>query len=454
MKYKLSVATGLTLLVLFFTVSCAGAPKPTPQPEPAPVTEVPKVEPTVEPKVEAPVVEPVKIPEPTAEKDAAVLARTEAAAYDSEALFPSDWKVAQDSFDKGDAAWGTDNEVSRVSFETSAKAFKDVTLKAKPVFLEMLGAAKLRADQKRREAFQLEAQTYFPADWKKADAGYVGGREKNQKADAGDWSVYPATMTAYKDAGSAFEALAASALPRFASDRKAELVKARADAVSTGAPGLSPNRFAIAESDAQNASRLYDSADYYLAYDAWNLARNRYIVLATGARAYAVKAEIDRRNLAAWDSGNYGKAVEVSLKGLSYYDSGKVDAAGDAADEAFLRFKLALAKGRELYAGDRGKSADVKRREALDLKANVAVKADFEAATKILDEANKNYKAERYDEAAEQYVTAENRFEIVRLTAAEKRKRAEEAMEEARLQIIESERTAREADAVLEGGAK
>jgi hypothetical protein len=434
MKFR-STATALASMpIILFAFSCASTP--------------PK--PVVEPEKPS-VVIAQEVPAPDQQKAAAEKARAEAAVYGAEAAFPEDWKAAAADFTAGEAVYGKDNAASRSSFEKALTGFTDLAAKAKPIFLESLANARKRAETARKQAFDLQAQSTLPVEWKVAESAFLRGRDGVAAAEGGKIEAYPDALKAYVEAGDAFESLIKNALPLFADALRAEIAKARADAVSAGAGDLSPDRLDAADKDAADALSLYQTDDFYGAYEAGKNARDRYYALATGARAQKVKAEIDRRGFAAYDSGNYIRATDRLQNALTAFDEGKVAASLDAAEEALLRFKLALAKGSELYAGERGKAAVAQKAAAMDLKAQVAVKVDYEVAADKLSQADASFKAGKWDDAADLYGEAEKSFAVVTEAAAQKRAAAEKALEDAKLRMEESERTARDADAVIEG---
>jgi hypothetical protein len=368
--------------------------------------------------------------------------------------YPDEWNAAEAQFSGGEKAYGTDNDASRISYEAAAKSFKALADKTKSALIDKIAAARTNAEKRKKYAFDFEAQTAFPDEWKSAESSLAKGRERFAAAESGTMPAYPESLASYEAAAAAYDGLAGRAVPLFAAARKSELEKARGDAVSVKADILAPARFSVADAASAEVLGLYGRGDHYAAYDAWKVARDRYLALATGARANAVKTEIDRRGFAAYDSGNYSRASERLEAAMAAYDAGRLDASKDATEEAHLRYRLALAKGFELYAVDRGKAAEAQRAAAYDLKAHVAVKSEYEAALKTKTDADLVFKGGKHEEAALQYMEAEKRFSTVRQTAAEKRKAAEEAIKEAERRMQESENTAKAADAVLEGGAR
>lgn len=317
--------------------------------------------------------------------------------------------------------------------------------------VDSLADAKARAEKSRKQAFDVEAPSYFPADWKKAETSYLLGVEKAKVNKA---VAYREAAEAYLSAAELYDAAAQRSLPLFADARRAEVVKAREAALKSGIGDISPERLGAADAVAAEAEALYKAGDYYGAAAKAQEARARYVALATGSKAASVKNEIDRRDFAAYDPSNYKLANDKLGAAMSSYDAGAIPASQGSAEEAQLRFNIALVKGKEMNASGYGKRAETQRNAARDLKANVAVKAGFEQAAAVLSEADATFKSERYDESADLYAEAESLFSVVRATAAEKRRIAQEAIDKAAKKLSDSEQTAKEADAVIEGGKK
>lgn len=317
--------------------------------------------------------------------------------------------------------------------------------------IDALEASKARAERSRKQAFDLESPSYFPDDWKSAEKLFLDARTA---AGQRNLAAYRAAAVGYGAAADAYDVLARKALPLYAEARRGEVEAARNLAIAAGVPQLDPARFAAADAVSERAIALFGREDYYAAADAAAEAGSRYVALKTGADAFAVKSEIDRRNFARFDSGNYTLGGTKFSQAMAAYDRGDIPAARSSVDESLQRYNLALNKGRELNAGERSSAAGAKRRAALDLKANVAVRSDFDAASAVMTRADTTFRAGRFDEAADLYSDAESQFAAVRDVAAEKRRTAEDAMERARRRITETEQAAREADSILQGGAR
>lgn len=314
-----------------------------------------------------------------------------------------------------------------------------------------LAAAVARAEKSRKQAFDLEVPASFAEDWKRAEDLFMSGREKAQVKTQ---LSYTEAAKVYNDAADAYDGLARRALPLYAEARRQEIITARADAVKAGADQLLPEQLAAADTVADTAQAEFDAGNYYTAAANAQEARSRYLILKTGLDAYNIQQEIDRRDFAQYDAGNYSLAQQKLLAAQEAYDTGDIQVAQNNAEEALLRFRLALNKGREMNASGKSQSALAERQAAQDLKANVAVKSDFERAQTIFAEAEASFKAENYDEAADLYVQAEFLFAEVKNVAAEKRAKALEAMQAAQQKITATEDAAKKADTVLEGGTR
>ena len=314
-----------------------------------------------------------------------------------------------------------------------------------------LAAAVARAEKSRKQAFDLEVPATFAYEWQNAESYFISGREKAQVKTQ---LSYSEAVKAYNASADAYDELALKALPLYAEARRQEILKAREAAVKAGADQVLPTQLAAADNVADRAQAQFDRGEYYSAADTAKEARTRYLVLKTGLEAYAVQQEIDRRDFAKYDAGNYALAQQKLQSSLETYDAGDIIAAQNDSEEALLRFRLALNKGREMNASGKGQAASAERQAAQDLKANVAVKNEFEQAQALYADAERAFKAEEYDQAAELFIQAEGQFAEVKNKAAEKRANALESMQAAQKKISANEESAKKVDAVLEGGSR
>jgi len=102
-------------------------------------------------------------------------------------------------------------------------------------------------------------------------------------------------------------------------------------------------------------------------------------------------------------------------------------------------------------ADDARSRAFAAQKEALKLKADVAVREDFKLSTGVFNNGESNYKAGAYREAIGFFIESENMYINLCSIASEKRRLAIAALQSAEKKIEESERIAADADSVLRG---
>jgi HEPN domain-containing protein len=317
--------------------------------------------------------------------------------------------------------------------------------------LDALAAAKARAEAARTRAIDFDGPVYAVPDWESAESQYLLAGQEEKTATLGEVKESAAL---YEAAAGAFDRVFELALPFYAQAREDEIVQARAGAVAAGIADIYPDRLLAADNTVDEAISRYEAKDYYPAASSAFLAVELFNALKTGAEAYAVREEIDDYDFVKYDPENYRLGDDSGGRALDAYDALAAEEALDAAGEALLRYNLVLRRGWETYAGERRALAGTERRAALDLKANVAVKADFDAAAGLYNQGETAFRAERYPEAVDFYFQSEYLFVVVGRTAAEKRRIAEEAIKTAEERTAASEETARNAEMILEGGAE
>jgi hypothetical protein len=318
--------------------------------------------------------------------------------------------------------------------------------------LASLQDAKTRAEAARQRAFDFDGPRYLVQDWNAAESQYVLAGEQEQFATLGELNE---SVALYKNAADAFDRIFDAALPLYAQDLRDEIIEARTAAITAGIEDASPDRLEAADDTADDALRLYEEEkDYYPAVAAALQALDMYQVLKTGVEAYHVRMEIIDRDFSKYDLDNFVLADTLGLDALEAYDSQDIDAALEGAEEAQLRYNLVLSTAWQAYAAERRAAAGVERQTALDLKANVAVKNDFEAANGVFNQAEASLRAQRHSDAVDLYFQSEYMFAAVSGIAAEKRRLAEEAIRQAEEKAAASDAVAQQADVILEGGTQ
>jgi hypothetical protein len=319
--------------------------------------------------------------------------------------------------------------------------------------LDSLAAARARAEEARKRASDFGGPEYASGDWEAAEAQYTGAGEQEKTDTLGNTKESAAR---YEQAAAAFDEAFRNALPQYVKALEDEILKERAAALDAGIAALSPERLEAADDTVDKAQGLYEAQDYYAAVNAGHLALDMFRLLKTGAETYTVWREIEDYGFGKYDPGAYDAATTAALSAIDGYgalaDGGEdIKAVLRQAEEAQQGYNTVLGSGWKAYSTERQAAAAAERQVALDIKANVAVKDEYNPAQALYDNAGVSFQAEHYPEAAELYFQSEFLFASAAGTAAEKRRIAEEAIREAETKAAASDETARKAEAVLKG---
>ncbi|MDR2186175.1 MAG: hypothetical protein LBO80_11015 [Treponema sp.] len=313
--------------------------------------------------------------------------------------------------------------------------------------LSSLEDAKNKAENARKQALYLEGQNYFPQDWSSAESLYQAG-EQGGRSTLGE---VKAAAAQYNAAAAAYDDITRKAIPLYAQAREDEINAARTAAIRSGIADISPDRFAMAEDTRQAAYDLYEREDYYSAAEAAYAAIDQYQVLKTAAGIYEIWDEIDVFDLAKYDSVNYAQAEAAAVQAVADYDSGNTAKAKIGANETLNRLNMVRAAGWEAFAGERRRAANTERQAALDLKANVAVRNEFNAALAVYNQGESAFGSRRYSDAVQYYNQSESMFILTKNSAIEKRRVAEEAIRRAEEKTAESDAAAQNAEKIIGG---
>ncbi|QQO10675.1 hypothetical protein [Breznakiella homolactica] len=316
--------------------------------------------------------------------------------------------------------------------------------------LNNMEAARAKAEAARQQSIDYEGDVYFPDDWNTAESQYTsaGGANRN------DANAVTEAIRQYNAAAAAFDDITAWALPLYAAALRDDVMAARRDALNAGAMEFSPDRFYLADEKGEAAYLKFDAADYYGAIDAGEEALVYYIALKTGSDAFVVREAIMDHNFVRYDRNNFDLAENSGMDALDEYDAGNIEVALDSAEEALFRYRLVWRTAWQAVAGEQRDAASAERKAALDIKANVAVRHEFELADSVFTQGAAAYNTEEFEEAAGLYSRSESMFAIVWEAANYKRQMAEDAIRAAEEKVAESDETAREAELILEGGAE
>ena len=320
----------------------------------------------------------------------------------------------------------------------------------KPPDVEGLKDLTARMEEARKRAIDFETPSYFPSDWEAVESQYaaVGQMAKTNDAEVQQAASLTITIT------DAYDDLFKKTIPLYVQARDDEIMAVRDELIGTGLTDVFPGYLQNADEIALLALEQYDNEDYYKARDTAVAALNEYETLLTGARAFLKRQEIVDRGFSMYDPENFAKADEIALTAVGKYEAGDKKAAVESAEEALLRYNVVLANSWIAYAGDQRASASSERELAIENKANIAVRESFREADAVFNNAEENFKAQKFEEAAVLFTESEALFTLAGQDTEEKRKRAMETIRIAEEKIEGSSETATEAEKIIEGGSR
>ena len=323
--------------------------------------------------------------------------------------FPNDWKnaEAQNTSAKG-AKKTTADEIKAATalFAAAAAAYDDIAAKSQQMAAKdkddankALQAAMARADKSRQAAAAADAQTNLPNDWKNAETKNTAA--KNAKA---------ATLAEIKAATALFVS-AADAYDDLAKKSQQAAAKEKDDANKALQAAIA--RMDKSRKDAQDAK-----ANVNLPAD-WNNAEARNKTAAGAKR---------------------GTAAEIKAATPLY------TAAADAYDDLIKKNVALINTQNQKTAEDAKARAEKERQKALDVKANIAVAAEFNSADAVFKQAAANFDKKVFAQAIESYNKSSDQFIAAALLAEKKRTVADDTIGEAK------ERSAQSADFAVNTG--
>ena len=306
-----------------------------------------------------------------------------------------------------------------------------------------------RARAARKLASDFEAPSLFPSDWESADSLFA---QAEQQKDTSSRGAARESEARYAAAADAFEELAERSLALAYDYAEREILAAREAAIEAGASDLLPDFLLDADNTAISADDKYLAKDYYGASDEAEKAFSMYTTLKTGLDAYKLREMISERNFESYGPSELASGDSALQDAADAYEAGDYGKARDKAEEALFNYNTLLKTAWETYVDGIRSSAAAERQKALDAKANVAVRMEFNSAEAIFNRANNALRVLEYGEASLLYEECRPLFIACTQMALEKQEAANDALRRADQRVAESEETARNAEAILEGG--
>ena len=377
---NIAIVIASTVCIILWAPSCKSTP---------PQTETPVAAPAPAP------VDPNTLPP---EQDAldrleAARARAETAregslAVQAQVFFPDEWNTAEAFNETGkiaDTSTLGNLNVAIKRFTDAADGWEAITEKSGPMFAEAMEAARAaweaataRMQQSRKAAEDNRGPTYFPDDWKAAEAL----RKQGEDSATNTPDEYTAAAVLYTSAADGYDDIAGRSAARLAQDQKGEDEKALAAAQA--ALTAATQR---AEKSRQSAMEV--DGQTYFAND-WKTAEGRLQAARSAKKATSdeIKAATAQFTGAAdaYDS-IAGKARAQFAKDK---DAASKDLQAAIARAQKSRTAVTTAKADTTFAND-WKNAETKNTAATNAKR--ATIAEMKAATPLYNGA-----ADAYDE--------------------------------------------------------
>jgi len=312
-----------------------------------------------------------------------------------------------------------------------------------------LNAEADRAANARKLAADFGAQSLFSDDWNSADSLYTQADQLKSTATARNTRESTAR---YTQAADSFEALRDKTLAQYYDSKQKELVDARSAAIAAGADELVPDFLLQADNTVADAQTKYEAKDFYGAKDSASDALAMYTVLQSGLNAYKIREEIANRDFEAYDRTNINLADDTLRSAAADYTNKDYASAQAKCDQVLASYTASLKTAWQSYAAEKGADASTQRQKALDFKANVAVRQDFNAAQAVYTQGTTAFQSQKHEDAATLFAQSSSMFTAVAQAAQQKQQAAQEALDRANQKMQESDDAAKNAEAILQGG--
>ena len=241
-------------------------------------------------------------------------------------------------------------------------------------------------------------------------------------------------------------------MPAYARNLQNTLATAREDAVNAGAEDLVPDRFALVDELADSSRQHLENGNYAASIIEGREALERYEILQTLGEAREIQRQADEQDFFTRDPDTYIQAAEAGNYAVDFFDEGNLAESQKHADEALAYFMVVYNNGWQSIAEDKADVANDWRDAATEIRANVAVQAEFAAAEQTYNNAQTAMQDQEYVRASELYEQSGMLFMLAHDNTVERRNIAEEALRVAEERLLESEERAQYVHELLEGG--
>jgi len=338
-----------------------------------------------------------------------------------------------------------------VSCVTTPKPKTDLTAEnlaapADETSLENITQARAAAEEARSRAEYANGNTYFSDEWGLAENRYSAAKNYDTPKTKGEAN---AQITEWKALNGIYQDIYTRS--QLAGEQENFLAAAREQAVKAGADTLIPERFAQADALKDSAGEKLRKGDLDGSARDRKEASDRYKVLQTIAEAHNKQSEADKNDFFSVDPDSYILAADAGNKAVDLYDENKLPEAQESAEDALNRFSQVITNGWISKIDEKTTFAEQSRNASLEAKANIASKAEYDAAEQVYSKALAAQEAEDYAGAAQLFNEAGELFTKAQNSAVAKQQKADEALREVEQKLAESRNKAQAAENLIGG---
>lgn len=167
--------------------------------------------------------------------------------------------------------------------------------------------------------------------------------------------------------------------------------------------------------------------------------------------AKELRATVTQFGLDRYEAEAFGKAETSFKDGEAAYGKDN-DKSRTAFQQAIAGYRQVLDKGFPMLTAERKKAADAAKAEADGVKAGVAVKADYNAAQGLYNQAAAAEKSKDYPKALDLYEQSRAKFAAAAQSARQLKAQAESSIQEVKEELATAEQQAAEAEKIREEG--
>ncbi|MDR0524792.1 MAG: hypothetical protein LBG90_02855, partial [Spirochaetaceae bacterium] len=358
--------------------------------------------------------------------------------------FPNDWKNAETKNQAGQSAKKTTPDEIKAAaalYTQAADAYDDMAGKSQSQLAKdreeaekALQTAIARAEQSRNQAMGYQGPSYFPNDWKNAEAKNQAGQSAKKTTP----DEIKAATALYTQAADTYDDIAGKSRPQYLESWEAQVAKERGAAIDAGITEAGADHLAAADRLAEETRRNLRSNTYIPNESETNLPIDMYRSLKPRAEGYKVRQEIVRQGLENTDRANLAAGDADTQVAIQEYESRRAQKSLEMANSALDKYNAVLKSGQLALAQTRMNEAGRERQIAIDAKAPVAVKDDFDIAETAYQQAVNDFNNGKYEAAAAGYSQSALQFLAAAEAAEKKRRLAEEAIAAAKRKTAES----------------